>query len=80
MTPEQAICAASGNDAKVYRLDSGFLRAGNRGRERRHPAFRGSQPEHAGHDAQGEDRKVERDAGFCRGSLSAPATSQTGSK
>jgi len=29
MTPEQAICAASGNDAKVYRLDSGFLRAGN---------------------------------------------------
>jgi enamidase len=29
MTPEQAICAASGNNAKVYRLDSGFLRAGN---------------------------------------------------
>jgi enamidase len=28
MSPEQAICAASGNNAKVYRLDSGFLRAG----------------------------------------------------
>src|SRR5579872_3262439 len=29
MTPEQAICAASGNNAKVYRLDSGFLKAGH---------------------------------------------------
>jgi enamidase len=27
MTPEQAICAATGNNARVYRLDSGFLRA-----------------------------------------------------
>ncbi len=27
MTPEQAICAASGNNAKVYRLDSGLLKA-----------------------------------------------------
>jgi enamidase len=29
MTPEQAICAASGNNAKVYRLNSGFLKPGN---------------------------------------------------
>jgi enamidase len=29
MSPEQAICAASGNNAKVYRLDSGFLKAGS---------------------------------------------------
>ena len=29
MTPEQAVCAASGNNAKVYRLDSGFLKAGS---------------------------------------------------
>ena len=29
MTPEQAICAASGNNARVYRLDSGFLKAGH---------------------------------------------------
>jgi enamidase len=29
MTPEHAICAASGNNAKVYRLDSGFLKPGN---------------------------------------------------
>jgi enamidase len=29
MTPEHAICAASGNNATVYRLDSGFLRPGN---------------------------------------------------
>ena len=29
MTPEQAICAASGNNSKVYRLDSGFLKAGS---------------------------------------------------
>jgi enamidase len=28
MSPEQAICAASGNNAKVYRLDSGFLKPG----------------------------------------------------
>jgi enamidase len=28
MAPEQAICAASGNNATVYRLDGGFLRAG----------------------------------------------------
>src|SRR6202041_4020824 len=28
MTPEQAICAASGNNARVYRLDSGFLKNG----------------------------------------------------
>ncbi|MBV9531407.1 MAG: amidohydrolase family protein [Bradyrhizobium sp.] len=26
MTPEQAICAASGNNARIYRLDSGFLK------------------------------------------------------
>jgi enamidase len=29
MSPEQAVCAASGNNAKVYRLDSGFLKAGS---------------------------------------------------
>jgi enamidase len=29
MTPEQAICAASGNNARVYRLDSGFLKTGH---------------------------------------------------
>src|SRR6201991_2035456 len=29
MTPEQAICAASGNNARVYRLDSGLLKAGH---------------------------------------------------
>jgi enamidase len=29
MTPEQAICAASGNNARTYRLDSGFLKAGH---------------------------------------------------
>jgi enamidase len=29
MTPEQAICAASGNNARVYRLDSGLLKKGN---------------------------------------------------
>jgi len=29
MTPEQAICAASGNNAKVYRLDSGLLKPGH---------------------------------------------------
>jgi len=29
MTPEQAICAASGNNATVYRLDSGLLKKGN---------------------------------------------------
>jgi len=29
MTAEQAICAASGNNANVYRLDSGFLKAGH---------------------------------------------------
>src|SRR6187397_2701575 len=29
MTPEQAICAASGNNARVYRLDSGLLQAGH---------------------------------------------------
>ena len=29
MTPEQAICAASGNNAKVYRLDSGLLKVGH---------------------------------------------------
>src|SRR5258708_16723295 len=29
MTPEQAICAASGNNALTYRLDSGFLKAGH---------------------------------------------------
>jgi enamidase len=28
MSPEQAVCAASGNNAKVYRLDSGFLKPG----------------------------------------------------
>jgi enamidase len=28
MSPEQAICAASGNNAKAYRLDSGFLKPG----------------------------------------------------
>jgi enamidase len=28
MTPEQAICAATGNNARIYRLDSGFLKAG----------------------------------------------------
>ena len=28
MTPEHFICAASGNNARVYGLDSGFLRAG----------------------------------------------------
>jgi enamidase len=28
MTPEQAICAATGNNAKIYGLDSGFLKAG----------------------------------------------------
>jgi enamidase len=29
MTPEQAICAASGNNARVYKLDSGLLKAGH---------------------------------------------------
>jgi enamidase len=29
MSAEQAICAASGNNAKVYGLDSGFLKAGH---------------------------------------------------
>jgi enamidase len=29
MSPEQAICAASGNNASVYRLDSGLLKKGN---------------------------------------------------
>jgi enamidase len=29
MTPEQAICAASGNNARVYRLDSGLLKTGH---------------------------------------------------
>jgi enamidase len=29
MSPERAVCAASGNNAKVYRLDSGFLKAGS---------------------------------------------------
>lgn len=29
MSPEQAVCAASGNNANVYRLDSGFLKAGS---------------------------------------------------
>jgi enamidase len=29
MAPEQAICAASGNNARVYRLDSGFLKVGH---------------------------------------------------
>jgi len=28
MSAEQAICAASGNNARVYRLDSGFLKPG----------------------------------------------------
>ncbi|MBN8959187.1 MAG: amidohydrolase family protein [Rhizobiales bacterium] len=28
MAPEQAICAATGNNARVYRLDSGLLKAG----------------------------------------------------
>ncbi|MGE0752079.1 MAG: amidohydrolase family protein [Variibacter sp.] len=28
MTPEQAICAATGNNARVYRLDGGVLKAG----------------------------------------------------
>jgi enamidase len=29
MSPEQAVCAASGNNAKVYRIDGGFLKAGS---------------------------------------------------
>src|ERR1700730_12127212 len=29
MSPEQAVCAASGNNAKVYRLDSGLLKTGH---------------------------------------------------
>jgi enamidase len=29
MAPEQAICAASGNNARIYRLDSGFLKSGH---------------------------------------------------
>src|SRR5580692_1906711 len=29
LTPEQAICAASGNNARVYRLDSGLLKTGH---------------------------------------------------
>ena len=29
MSPELAVCAASGNNANVYRLDSGFLKAGS---------------------------------------------------
>ena len=29
MPPEQFVCAATGNNAKIYRLDSGFLRIGH---------------------------------------------------
>ena len=72
MSAEQAICAASGNNARVYGLDSGFLRAGPRRRHRvagcagwRHAVNRACRDQARRHrrDRRGDQR---RRAALCR--------------